>query len=83
MPQYFVKGKAIDIEDELMSFQVEPLVIIAEKLLGVPQTCEEEVRNCYLADILNVYSTEGLQLGIVCRKLLQVNLVNHFFPNRL
>jgi len=64
MPQYFVKGKAIDIEDELMSFQVEPLVIIAEKLLGVPQTCEEEVRNCYLADILNVYSTEGLQLGI-------------------
>lgn len=76
MPQYFVKGKAIDIEDELMSFQVEPLVIIAEKLLGVPQTCEEEVRNCYLADILNVYSTEGLQLGYEIREKLNLAPLN-------
>lgn len=63
MPQYFLKGKPIDIEDELMSFQVEPLVIIAEKLLGVPQTSEEELRKCYLADLLNMYSADGLQLG--------------------
>ncbi|XP_066145008.1 uncharacterized protein [Euwallacea fornicatus] len=70
MPQYFLKGKAIDIEDELMSFQIEPLVIIAEKLLGVPQTHEEELRDCYLADILNVYSTDGLQLGYEIREKL-------------
>ncbi|CAG9766514.1 unnamed protein product [Ceutorhynchus assimilis] len=70
MPQYFLKGKPVDIEDELMSFQVEPLVIIGEKILGVPQTSEEELRKCYLSDLLNIYSADCLQLGYEIRKLL-------------
>ncbi|KAF7287892.1 hypothetical protein GWI33_000239 [Rhynchophorus ferrugineus] len=70
MPKYFVKEKSIDIEDELMSFQVEPLVVIAEKLFGVPMTAEEELRNCFLADLLNLYSVNCLQLGYEIRKHL-------------
>ncbi|XP_030760983.1 uncharacterized protein LOC115886080 isoform X2 [Sitophilus oryzae] len=70
MPKYFVKEKPIDIEDELMSFQVEPIVVIAEKLFGVPMTAEEELRNCFLADLLNLYSVNCLQLGYEIRKHL-------------
>lgn len=63
MPQYFLKEKVVNIEDELMSFQVEPIIIIAEKLLGMPQTSEEELRHCYLADILNMSSAGSVSLG--------------------
>ncbi|XP_050302002.1 uncharacterized protein LOC126740128 isoform X2 [Anthonomus grandis grandis] len=68
MPQYFLKEKPIDIENELMSFQVEPLVIIGEKILGVPQTSEEELRKCHLSDLLNMYSQDCLQLGYEIRE---------------
>ncbi|XP_048516568.1 uncharacterized protein LOC109533940 isoform X2 [Dendroctonus ponderosae] len=70
MPQYFLKGKVVNIEDELMSFQVEPIIIIAEKLLGVPQTSEEELRHCYLADILNMSSANSVSLAYEIREQL-------------
>lgn len=70
MPKYFVKEVSIDIEDELMSLQMEPMIIIAEKLLGMSRVREEELRNCYLADLLNMCSVNGLHLGYEIRKHL-------------
>ncbi|KAL1489929.1 hypothetical protein ABEB36_013855 [Hypothenemus hampei] len=72
MPRYFTKGKPMDIEDELICFQVEPLTIIAEKLLGVVRSNKEEIRKCYLADLLNGCTADGLSLGYLMRKTLRM-----------
>ncbi|CAH1129831.1 unnamed protein product [Ceutorhynchus assimilis] len=72
VPQYFQKGKSIGIGDELTSFQIEPVVVLGEKLSVIPfpqvTECDELLRDALIGDLLSSVSESCVQLGYEVRE---------------
>lgn len=72
LPRYTMKGNILDIESELLALQLEPIILVAEKLQNFFNSPEkvETLRVSHLAQLLKRCSLQSLKIGFKIKHLL-------------